>query len=381
MIIKSIRPKLAKNQSGMASILIAMISMIVISLIVLGFSQISQHEQRATLDRILSTQALYAAESGINDAQSVIQPDLQNGTAIPAKNSCITSPSASPSYPFNSTLDSSSNVSYTCLLVNPGPQHLQYNPITDLAKVIQIQSTSATPINQLMLSWQNADSSGNFSACPTYPVFPPQSSWNCGAGVLRMDIVPFNNLNTDLTVFLYPEAGSPNQFGGQGGVGGVNYSGHGASIQGTIIPAYCNTTTNSAAMPNWCNVEIYNLNSSSGVDGGYYLRIKNVYDKDQNLTLTAPAASGDTTCLAGPSCVLYSLINDEILVDSTGQAQDVLKRIQAMVPVSSLNSIVEPDAAIQTSNSLCKQIFVNNNSSPVNYVDPPVDVSPATCSL
>ena len=61
------------DQKGMAAILITLIMMIVISLIVLGFAQITRHDQQQALDKQLSTEAFYAAESGINDAINAIQ--------------------------------------------------------------------------------------------------------------------------------------------------------------------------------------------------------------------------------------------------------------------------------------------------------------------
>jgi Tfp pilus assembly protein PilX len=76
------------NQDGMASILITILMMIVVSLVVLGFSQVTRTEQRESLNRQLSMQAFYAAESGINDAYSVISSDISTNTAIPSQTSC-----------------------------------------------------------------------------------------------------------------------------------------------------------------------------------------------------------------------------------------------------------------------------------------------------
>ena len=57
---------IARNQDGLVSIIIVVILMIVISIIVLSFAKVVRNEQRQTLDRQLSTQAYYAAESGVN---------------------------------------------------------------------------------------------------------------------------------------------------------------------------------------------------------------------------------------------------------------------------------------------------------------------------
>ena len=65
----------------MVAILVTMNLMIVISLIVLGFAQISRRNQRQSLDRQLSTQAFYAAETAVNDAADLIKTAVQAGTA------------------------------------------------------------------------------------------------------------------------------------------------------------------------------------------------------------------------------------------------------------------------------------------------------------
>jgi Tfp pilus assembly protein PilX len=363
------KSKIANNQSGMAAILISLIMMLVISLIVLGFTQITRHEQQAALTKILSTQALYAAESGVNDAQNIIAADIQSGN-IPAKTSCAT-PDAN--YNFNPELDPTAGIQYTCLLVNPAPTSLFYSPVTtDQSKIIVVQSKST--FYQLMISWENTDSTG-FSCTVTYPKFPPnsRSDWKCSAGVLRVEIVPINTPSDETVIFLYPTAGVLN------GYGTADYTG----ANGSVYKGSCYSPNTAKSMPEWCNAEIKNLNSS--LAGGYYLRVKAIYG-NQDVSVMAPPLSTDVTCLPGPSCTYDELINDQVIVDSTGQAQNVLKRIQARVPDNPFDSSHEPDAAIQSSNSICKQFFVTDSHNNDVYdnlttTNPDDDVAPNNCSL
>src|SRR5581483_12189470 len=78
------------SQSGMASFLIVMIMMVVITLIILGFSQVTRRNEREALDRELSSQAFYAAESGVNVTTSKIAAYVKtNGyTTLPDKTTC-----------------------------------------------------------------------------------------------------------------------------------------------------------------------------------------------------------------------------------------------------------------------------------------------------
>jgi hypothetical protein len=57
-----------RREGGFVSIIVCMIIMTILSLITIGFAQIMAREQRQALDRQLSSQAFYAAESGVNDA-------------------------------------------------------------------------------------------------------------------------------------------------------------------------------------------------------------------------------------------------------------------------------------------------------------------------
>jgi Tfp pilus assembly protein PilX len=342
----------------MASILIALISMIVISLIVLGFAQVSQREQRATLDKVLSTQALYAAESGVNDAQEIIETDIADGNPVPDKTNCTQWP-ATVVNPPPSAINSNTDVDYTCLLVNPQPPSLVVNPITDQARILQLQAVNSGNYNNIVISWQNSTltNQGGFSCNGTYngnsTQFPPQTSWQCDAGVLRIDVVPFANPAAYFTTFLFPSAGGMNQ------AGMAPYST--TNNLGSVQRGFCNSGNDATAMPDRCNLEITNLHSLAD-GGGYYLRIEAIYGS-QNVTISVPQAGTNITCATtGGSCSFYNLINDQVLVDSTGQAQDVLKRVQARVSINPLDQNVVPDDAIQSSYSICKQFLVTNDT-------------------
>src|SRR5262245_1378660 len=116
--------KLAKNQKGMVSILVTMVIMIVVSLIVLGFAKIIRREERQSLDRQLSTQAFYAAESGINDAVKKISDDIKNNVTVPTKTSC----DPDNHYTTSNQLDGTT-ITYSCLLIDPTPNTLEYSSI------------------------------------------------------------------------------------------------------------------------------------------------------------------------------------------------------------------------------------------------------------
>src|SRR5665213_972033 len=64
---------LNKDQRGFVAFFVTIMVMIIFGVLILSFSQISNREGVSALNRNLSTNALYAAESGINDAYTTIR--------------------------------------------------------------------------------------------------------------------------------------------------------------------------------------------------------------------------------------------------------------------------------------------------------------------
>ena len=339
------------DQTGIASLLVTMIIMIVISLMVLGFAVVARREQRQATDRQLSTSAFYAAETGVNDAQNAILEFIRNhpaGTPFPADYD--NTKGATKTCKYNPTVNSigksTDNNAYSCLLVNLTPTSLVFNPITtDQSKAILVQNGSGSNINFLNFSWQNSHSADasikpDFSKCMASGTFPVLTGWpsQCVAPVLRVDItrgspIDLNPADTT-TLFLYPTAA---------GGGTVSASGN----NGKVIPAFCDTNlgdknVHGVTKPNECNVSI---DVTSPGQTTFFVRVKPIYS-DAELTLTANQSSG-----------LVPFSNDQALIDSTGKSQDVLRRIQVRVPITTLDNSPFPDNAVQSTNSICKQFF------------------------
>lgn len=61
-----------KDQSGASAIMFTMFFIIVISLITIGFATLARRDERAALDKTLSGQARYVAETGVNSVKDYI---------------------------------------------------------------------------------------------------------------------------------------------------------------------------------------------------------------------------------------------------------------------------------------------------------------------
>ncbi len=319
---------LHRNERGVASIMVTMILMIVVSLIVLGFAQIARRNQRQVLDRQLSTQAFYAAESGVNDVQHIIQTATANGTAVAAKTSC--SDTGGGAYAgLNASL--SNNASYTCITVNPTPKSLGYDPVGTTSTIVPIIS-SGPAFGSLTLTWKTKANTRTPSAnCPTSTagVFSQTTAWTCGYGVLRIDLVPVDGgaLSTaglssaTMTMFLVPHAsGTPAT---------ITYAGNQSAATTRLSLVPCNDTAG-------CSFILAGLGGNA-----YFMRVSSLY---QNAALSISGNQPFQDALA--------------VIDSTGKAADVLRRVQVYVPLkgSSLNQL--PDFGLETTDSICKRFSV-----------------------
>jgi hypothetical protein len=322
--------KIHKNQSGIVAIMVTIIVMLVISLIVLGFANIVRREQRQSLDRQLNTQAFYVAESGVNYAVQQIKDLGLSAAPIADKDDCGSDavfPGPGGSY----DIDPANNVKISCLLVDPSPPSLKYDHIgTDQSRIIPVRSADGSPINTITFSWEDTDDATT-SAATCASNFPRAVSWSasCGAGILRFDLVPtppsgFDRsflINSTMTAFLRPRPG---------GVSTLSYGSAttGLNGQGAAPEVKCNGTG-----AHLCTLTVDSLGAIS-----YLIRVKSIY-KPNKLTITANT----------------DIIGTQAVIDSTGKANDVLRRIQVRVPTTNLSDDLFPEFAIQSVETICKR--------------------------
>lgn len=324
--------KQANRQAGVVSIMVTMIMMIVISLLVLGFAELSRNEQRSTLDQQLSAQAYYAAESGVNDAREAMNALITAGQPVQNKTVC----GNQGGYTLSGTVDAAHNVSYTCVLINVAPATLVYN-VGYTSTVIPILSSGGA-FGKLTLTWKlpAGTTSGSAAGCYTnagslgqFPVATGTGQWNCDYPVVRVDLLNANGASfaranwnaSTATMFFVP-------FNSTTIGNNASMAAHGAAV-----PAQCNATT--------CTANITGLGGTE-----YYMRVTTLYRTDSQLSISA---AGGTTFTGA-----------EATIDSTGKAQDVLRRILVAVDLTGANAHKIPSGALIVEDSVCKRFGVTN---------------------
>ncbi len=345
--MKKPETSLRKNESGIVSLMLTIFVMIILTLIVVGFSEITRREERQSLDRQLSTQAFYAAESGVNLTVNTIRKDAATAGFVPQVTTC----GPVDLGPAADTL----GTSVPCVLYDAQPKDLEYTAINQQAGKIVPLNTLGGFAPGLSFEWNVADAySSNYSSCPSNSRVLVALSPTCPAGYLRATIMTLSAgasrealYASSFTVFFKPVSA--------GGGGSVAYVAHGtndsgAAGQGQVIPANC-----SGGVQPRCKATI------TGIPTGAqsYLHLRSMFKNNTvKITSTDP---------------LDRFTRAQIKVDATGKVSDVLRRIQ--VRVSYLDDYEIPSYVIDGEKSVCKSLTLRpgiaanaNNTSP--YVAP-----------
>ena len=322
-----------RDQRGLVSFMVTMIMMLVISLIVIGFTQVTMRNRREQLDRQLSTQAFYAAESGVNAAADIVKASLLTPSGVKAQNTCT-----GTSYPAT-MLNSNPSVGYTCLLVNPNVPSIVTNANPQTSSVFPLNPVTstgvATKLTQLTFTWSAAQGeTASNSGCQTLGHFPKNdASYRCAFGLLRVDLMRVVGgglsagtlaANT-VTLYMQPLA-----------------SGHSSqtinnfnSPKAIIVGAQYNSTSKTYT----ATVSL----APAAQTTQYYMRITTLYRDSPRIVVDGVNVGTDV-----------SFAGAQAIIDSTGKAQDVLRRVQVVVPLRQYDSII-PEGAVQSVADVCKQ--------------------------
>lgn len=345
------------GEEGFAPLMVAIIIIIVLSLLTIGFITLVDQNQKNALNLQLNNDAYYAAESGINDAIAAINNGFNQN-----KTTC--GPNTSPrwvKYLGNNQINGPTDY-YNCLLINQTPSNLQYSSVTASQPTVALLSTpGGLNPTDIEFTWQPSPSiegSPYAFANPTWfpnctsgangACLPPASQWQSGGkpitGILRVALTPLPNggplptdTSTTYTTFLYPEQGS----------GTINrapyYTSNIGANSGAEVSGNCNNVPSSATQLA-CTVDIpvCNLPNNNLCPNGYLLSMTSLYTNSQ------------VEVYAFDGALPLSFRNAQVVIDSTGSDHGVKKRIQVRVPT--INDTGFPAYDIASSNTICADL-------------------------
>lgn len=362
MISNLINRSKKTNETGVISIITVVVLSMVLTLITTAFVKSASSNQRQALDAQLSTQAFYAAESGINDVTSILKNGLTNDEINGALNTddcgsflgvIRTHTSLLGSTP--DVLEGNSPIKYTCVLVS--------NRVSDISLTkgnsafFPIASEDDKVIKDLAITWGN---STNTVPAGTGTELPTKDVWgNNSVALIRLSFYYSSTfdraslVSNQKTLFLRPV-----RSGGNGG-GPPNYTytlNASNSSNGSILDVNCPTSP--------CSVRLVGINSN--ITGGvkpFYLRIASIYSGFDFSPATVRAYD--------ESGLQKNLIKAQYSIDVTGRANDVYRRIEVRRPITTNWNF--PNAVVQSAGDLCKQFVAWPGGS--------ADEAPGSCSF
>ena len=367
------------QQRGFVSIIVASVLMVIMTLITIGFTQIMQREQRQALDRQLNTQAYFAAESAVNDFALALRAYSENPGSYPEfgtasgkeKYNCDTS--TFPSIDGGELDGADGDISYTCLQYDLDPTTLRYDNgaiQTDQSKIVPITTSSGQDLTSITIGWSHVDNDFGAGDC-SEPIVFPRSRTN-ETPLMRVDLLRLNKNGTIvqadtmdevLNLYLSPQIGSC-------AVSTTPYTEHDQpSEKGKIVQTRCDESND-----RHCELTI---TMDPAVMGGrmtdkYVMRMRSVY-ANANVTISA------TDLLTGSNAT--ELKDAQVLVDATGKANDVLRRIQVRLKSEQSRDVsyTFPEPVFQSNSGFCKVISVVPPGSPGVPAGGAVNLNEALC--
>lgn len=331
---------------------IVILIMTLLSLIVLAMTKNANREQEQSLERQLSSQAFYAAESGINDARDYFTQHAHDAVnpAPTEKKMCDgseTGATAGNQFPgYLSRVGSNVN-HYSCVLYDTTPESLVFSNVgTSDSVVMPLQDDSGNAIDSLTFTWKRPnDANYDFSNCNAlFSSGYPKEITDCDAGVLRIELIDTSDINrtalinNDFVAFVSP---------GTGGSSTKHYvNGLGVANQGVSWQGDCTSGINGE-----CKLKIDGISRTR-----LMLHMRSVYNVNEVRIEGVNTPSGEK----------IEFKNAQMMIDSTGKASDVLKRIQVRVSLNQYSNGVYPEFSLNANGAgICKllQIIPHNPDS------------------
>lgn len=339
------------NSEGIIAIFSVLIIMGILGLLTIGFSSIIRQAQKRTLDDHLSSQAFYAAESGINMAISKIQANPNTAS----KNECGPAPTE------NYTIDNTNNISVSCLTINTTVGDIQNSKI-DVKGVVSEAELSGSA-DQIVIEWDSSDSLSK-PIPDSYPELLSKGGWGDKVGIIKIDLIPaagptasdmsrFNLINNSYSFYLYPSQ-NPASVGPK-----TIYT----DEDGTLIESFCETS--SPDNDSRCQA-IVNLEGSGAGFNRYYLKQSSLYNN--------VASKISFRDIGGSN---LSITGSQAIIDSTGKANDILRRIRVRVPISEvgINGTMYNTYAIFSGDRICKRYSMTGRNEGDHFNDECEDIS------
>jgi Tfp pilus assembly protein PilX len=375
------------DERGFVSLFTVIFFMLLITIITVGFLRIMAAEQRQALNNDLTASARAAAQSGIEDAKRAILKynSLADGDPLKAQlKTALTSSDCDALFASDSVraalnLNNDGSINnqaglneyYTCLSVNLDTLDYIGQSSAGKSEFIPLTSSGGNLFDQVLVSWHLAsqtigpDGDGQPNNYAPGVLLPPVTggvnSWSTQGypAYLRVELYGYPNGNfsrgdmaqLSRSVFLVPNS-SANAAAVDSGTE-VNFEtvdprGAGQNKLNLVGVKCTGTPPNVPVGTYACTARLGMPSGHLSTDHAYSLRVTPLYG----------SAHFKLQLLQNNSVVNFSGVQP--MIDSTGRASDVFRRIQARVRLGNVANL--PEYSAETATDICKNMQVSDGT-------------------
>ncbi|HMQ96099.1 MAG TPA: hypothetical protein PKD19_02660 [Candidatus Saccharibacteria bacterium] len=370
-----------KTQRGATALFIVIFSTLLLSVITVSFVGLINRDKVQSTDNELSQSAYDASLAGVEDAKRVLAACLggngNNSSACAAMNagecstivaSGVVGSSGVEGETLLKTLQGDGediNQAYTCVKASLDSDDVLYELPKEQSRMIPIRAAGS--VNQIEIQWQkNGDAgiaaplSGAHTGSCTEGKLCTLEDWGNMPSLMRVQLITpgsainlstLDDSNQGATFFLYPSlAGGAPQAIEQSITARYTST---AESSGLKTVTSCSKTQFTVGYA--CTARIRLANPISANNGLSFIRLTSLY-KNASVRVSLKDNSGGAVQFRGVQPV----------VDATGRANDVFRRVEARL--STLTNAIYPEAAVDitgsgNSGSVCKNFYVTDSTS------------------
>ena len=351
------------REAGVVSLFTVIFFTILVTVLTVGFVRIMVNERRQSTDEDLTSRAYYAAESGVEDARRALQQYYPN----PADRTKLNATSCDAPVGYNKTISTSPSVGYSCMLMDLNPPDIQATlPSDGTSMQWALRSQNDVSFNKIRISWHSLTDQvdGTPVALRNTNNNPTYGNWKSGStpypGMLRLQFFGYPRTGTfgrtqlenlNRVTFL-----NPTSLGGNGDFP-INTLDDGNAGTAKNAPENVLCTPSDVTRFDGYACQATLVLGPTGVDpttNYMFLRAKSLYD--QNGTKVK------IELLNGSNVV--NTQESQVIVDVTGRAGDVFRRVQSRVSLTSTS--LAPEFAIESGDDICKRFELTDTTETLN---------------
>lgn len=364
-----------QQEQGAVSLFVVIFVTLLISIVSIGFIKIMLQDQSQAGVVDLSKSAYDSAQAGVEDAKRALltaEKECNGGAqtrcdqirAAFASQACdtlvradiVSTDASDPSeVKVQQTQgDAALNQAYTCVKVNTTTNDVRFSLSPYESKLEPLRGTSS--FEQIKLSWFDANnhtaplnslSIADFATRSTTPLLPIPNEWPANRpSVIRAQLIVYdptkslsdNDRDGSRTLFLYPVSTA---------TGKLSFATAGRGAPSDLSPVGCTADFSSSDYA--CTATI-DLGTTIDLTGKLaYLRVTGIYNP-ASVKLELATASGSAVNFDGVQAV----------VDSTGRANDIFRRIESRVELSD-TTFPYPEFSTDVKGDICKSFAVTDD--------------------